>query len=77
MIAAGLTAALGILPDGYKPCHAMNTPTTAMLKKESDSFLHRIFGGSVKPLLMHFAQKEALSDEEMEELRKVLRKKQK
>ena len=43
------------------------------VKTESESFLHRVFGGSVKPLLMHFMQKETLSSEDLDELRKILR----
>src|SRR5580698_11588949 len=47
------------------------------VRTESDSFLHRVFGGAVKPLLMHFAQQRKLSSEDLEELRKVLKQKQK
>ena len=47
------------------------------VKTESESFLDRVFGGSVKPLLMHFVEQRRLSSEDLEELRKVLRQKQK
>jgi BlaI family penicillinase repressor len=47
------------------------------VKTESDSFLHRVFGGAVKPLLVHFVQKQSLSSEDLDELRKILRQKQK
>ncbi len=47
------------------------------VKAESDSFLHRVFGGSVKPLLVHFVEKQNLSPEDLDELRKILRQKQK
>src|ERR1700722_17882967 len=47
------------------------------VKTESDSFLQRVFGGAGKPLLMHFAQQRKLSSEDLEELRKVLKQKQK
>jgi BlaI family penicillinase repressor len=43
------------------------------VRTESDSFLHRVFGGSVKPLLMHFMEKESLSSQDLDELRKILR----
>jgi BlaI family transcriptional regulator, penicillinase repressor len=47
------------------------------VKTESDSFLDRVFGGSVKPLLMHFMEQERLSSQDLDELRKALRQKQK
>jgi BlaI family penicillinase repressor len=47
------------------------------VKTESDSFLHRVFGGSVKPLLVHFVEQQRLSSEEVDELRKILREKKK
>ncbi|HWF19876.1 MAG TPA: BlaI/MecI/CopY family transcriptional regulator [Verrucomicrobiae bacterium] len=43
------------------------------VRTESASFLHRVFGGSVKPLLMHFMEKEPLSSQDLDELRKILR----
>jgi len=43
------------------------------VRTESESFLHRVFGGSVKPLLMHFMENKQLSSEDMDELRKILR----
>ncbi|MDB6021329.1 MAG: hypothetical protein JWQ04_1186 [Pedosphaera sp.] len=45
------------------------------VKTESDSFLHRVFGGSVKPLLMHFVEKQQLSSQDLDELKKILRQK--
>jgi BlaI family penicillinase repressor len=47
------------------------------VRTESESFLHRVFGGSVKPLLAHFVQKQELSSADLDELRKILRQKQK
>jgi BlaI family transcriptional regulator, penicillinase repressor len=44
---------------------------------ESESFLDRVFGGSVKPLLMHFVEQERLSSQDLDELRRILRQKQK
>ena len=40
------------------------------VKTESESFLHRVFGGAVKPLLMHFAEKQALTAQDLDELKK-------
>lgn len=39
---------------------------------ESDSFLERWFGGSVQPLLVHFAKRRKMSKADLEELRKIL-----
>jgi len=39
----------------------------------SESFLERVFGGSLKPMLVHFVERKKLSDEEIRELRRVLR----
>jgi BlaI family transcriptional regulator, penicillinase repressor len=47
------------------------------VKTESDSFLQRIFGGAVRPLLAHFVREQSLSSEDMDELRKLLRQKKK
>ena len=47
------------------------------VRTESESFLRRIFGGSVKPLLAHFVEEQRLSPEDLDELKKMLRQKQK
>jgi BlaI family penicillinase repressor len=47
------------------------------VRTESESFLHRVFGGAVKPLLLHFVEKQRLSSQDLDDLRKVLRQKQK
>ena len=38
----------------------------------SDSFLARVFGGSLKPMLAHFVERKKLSEQEIRELRRVL-----
>lgn len=38
-------------------------------------FLNRIFGGSAAPLLQHFVEEHPLSKEEVESLKKLLKKK--
>jgi len=38
----------------------------------SESFLERVFGGSLKPMLAHFVQRDKLSAEEIRELRRLL-----
>ena len=40
----------------------------------STSFLERVFGGSLKPMLAHFVELQKLSNEEIRELRHLLNK---
>lgn len=40
---------------------------------ESASFLDRVFGGSIKPLLVHFANNEKFTTEDIDELKKILK----
>ena len=42
----------------------------------SESFLERVFGGSLKPMLAHFVERKKLSEEEIRELRRVLEEKE-
>jgi BlaI family penicillinase repressor len=47
------------------------------VQTESESFLKRVFGGAVKPLLVHFVEKQKLSASEVDELKKILQRKKK
>jgi len=38
----------------------------------SQSFLDRVFGGSLKPMLAHFVREKGISNEELAELKRVL-----
>jgi BlaI family penicillinase repressor len=38
----------------------------------SDSFLSRVFGGSLKPMLAYFAERQKLTRQDLEELEKLL-----
>jgi BlaI family penicillinase repressor len=42
------------------------------IEAESDSFLNRLFGGSVKPLLVHFAEQKKLTKKDLEDLHRIL-----
>ncbi|MDB6066100.1 MAG: hypothetical protein JWR26_2308 [Pedosphaera sp.] len=46
------------------------------VRTESESFLRRVFGGAVKPLLLHFVDQQASADD-LDELRRILRQKKK
>lgn len=39
----------------------------------SESFLERVFGGSLKPMLVHFVERNKLSREDIRELRRILK----
>jgi BlaI family penicillinase repressor len=43
----------------------------------SESFLERVFGGSLKPMLAHFIEQKKLSPQEIRELRDILNKTEK
>lgn len=45
------------------------------IQAESESFLDRIFGGAVQPLLVHFARQQKLTKADLEALRKILEEK--
>ena len=42
------------------------------IKAESKSFLKRVFGGALKPMLVTFLQEEKLSQDDIEELKQIL-----
>lgn len=42
------------------------------LKAESQSFLNRVYGGALKPMLINFLREEKLTPEEIEELKCIL-----
>ena len=46
----------------------------ACLQTESESFLRRFFGGSAKTLALHFAKRDQLTLEDIQELKEVLAK---
>jgi BlaI family penicillinase repressor len=45
------------------------------IQAESESFLQRLFGGSVRPLLVHFAERQRLTKADLEELKRILERK--
>jgi BlaI family penicillinase repressor len=42
----------------------------------SETFLERVFGGALKPMLAHFVERKKLSTEEIRELKKLLEEKE-
>jgi BlaI family penicillinase repressor len=45
------------------------------VRRESESFLERVFGGATNPLLVHFVRRAELSPDEVRELQRILRTK--
>jgi BlaI family penicillinase repressor len=46
------------------------------VKAVSDSFLDRVFGGSLTPMLAHFVERKKMSAEEVRELKRLLERKE-
>ena len=69
--------ALGFHKEGraylYHPLVTENDCVAA----ESKSFLDRVFGGSLQPMLAHFVQHQKLSPREIAELKSLLKRKEK
>lgn len=66
---------LTVEPDGRAYRYRAKIPRERCVKAESASFLKRVFGGAVAPMLMHFCETADLSDEEIAELRRILNRK--
>ncbi len=47
------------------------------LERESETFLSRFFGGSLNPMIAYFVEKGKISPKEVEELKDMLRQKEK
>ena len=56
--------------------HPLFTESECQIK-ESRSFLDRVFGGSLQPMLSHLVEEDAISDEEIALLRKTLNQRRK
>lgn len=68
--------ALGFRKEGrgylYRPLVGENECVRAV----SESFLDRVFGGALKPMLAHFVEHKKLSAEEIKELKQLLKDKE-
>ncbi len=65
--------ALGFKKEGRAYLYRPLVEEKECVDAASESFLERVFGGSLKPMLVHFVERKKLSDEEIRELRRVLR----
>jgi BlaI family penicillinase repressor len=64
-------------PEGRAFRYFALIPHDQCVRAESESFLKRVFGGAVAPMLAHFCETADLSDDEVERLRKILKRKEK
>jgi predicted transcriptional regulator len=55
----------------YEPARSRDTVMRAMVKE----ILERVFGGSVSPLMLHLIQDKHLTEKDLDELRRAIRKK--
>jgi BlaI family penicillinase repressor len=64
--------AIGFTQDNRAYYYYPLVDETECLKAESQSFLNRVYGGALKPMLINFLREETLSMEEIEELKRIL-----
>jgi BlaI family penicillinase repressor len=64
--------ALGFRKEGRAYLYRPLVKETECVAAASDSFLDRVFGGSLKPMLAHFVEQKRLSPEEIRELKDLL-----
>ncbi|MCB8815437.1 BlaI/MecI/CopY family transcriptional regulator [Desulfosporosinus shakirovi] len=64
--------ALGFKEEGRVYMYNQLVTEQDCIQAESKSFLTRVFGGALKPMLVTFLQEEKLSQEDIEELKQLL-----
>ena len=64
--------ALGYETEGNRYRYSPRVSRDECVGRESRSFLSRVFGGAVGPMLAHFVNEAPLTPEEIQALRKVL-----
>jgi BlaI family penicillinase repressor len=67
--------ALGFDKEGRAYHYRPLVRETDCVKAVSDSFLDRVFGGSLTPMLTHFVERKKMSAEEIRELKRLLDRK--
>ena len=69
--------ALGFTKEGRAYLYHPLVAESDCISAETKSFLDRVFGGSLKPMLAHFVESHALSREEIADLKNLLNGKEK
>ncbi len=67
--------AVGFEQDGRAYRYFPLVPERDCVREESRSFLERVYGGALMPMLTAFLEDEKLSPEEIEDLKKILARK--
>jgi predicted transcriptional regulator len=60
-------------PDGRRFLYSPRIERTEYVGKESRRLVDRLFGGRAAPLLVHLVESEALSDEDIDEIERLIR----
>jgi BlaI family penicillinase repressor len=58
--------------DGNRYVYSAAIPRQRYVRDESASFIDRVFGGETTPALMHFVRSTRMTQEEIDELRRIL-----
>jgi len=66
--------AVGTNEDAGRVMYRAKVTRESCVKRESRSFLTRVFNGAVTPAVVHFLEEAKLSREDLAELRKILEK---
>ena len=66
--------ALGFRKEGRAYQYRPRVKQSECVTAESESFLDRVFGGALKPMLAHFVENKKLSSDEIAELKRLLKK---
>lgn len=64
--------ALGYEPIGRQYVYRARVAQKDCVAAASESFLERVFGGSLQPMLAHFVKRRRLSAQEISELKQIL-----
>lgn len=65
--------AVSTKPDGRRFLYTPTIERTRYVGNESRRLVDRLFGGRAAPLLAHLAEAEALSDDDIEEIERLIR----
>ena len=68
--------ALGFEKEGRAYLYHPLVKEAECVKAASDSFLDRVFGGSLTPMIAHFVERKKMSPEQIRELKRLLNEKE-
>jgi BlaI family transcriptional regulator, penicillinase repressor len=64
--------ALGAQPDGRRYLYRALIPREDYVHKQSRDLIDRLFGGRIAPFITHFSERQHLSRDEIEELKRLV-----